>query len=639
MRIFSFLLIFLFAQSFAQQASGDSLGYPKYYENDIEGILSFKSFINVDKDPKTIKVKEQIKVRSKGEEIKRGIVRSLPLSRELKGRRLKVKTEILSVKKDGEAVPYKTKTEDELKIYIGSEDTFLNEGDYEYEIEYTATNQIGFYNDFDELYWNVSGNGWGFDIGLCEATITFPEGAEILQQACYTGAAGSTDHDCSSKLLSKNVIHFQAYHLAPHEGLTVAAGIKKGIIQEPEPPTFGEQYFMLFLILLISLVGSFFLYRRWQAEGKDPEKPLVIPQYSVPRKLSVADLGYILKEDFDKKLVSASLTHLAVKKYIKIEEEGKRVFKIIKLKDVSEDLPEEEQVLLECLFKNGRKSFTIESSYDEEMERMVEKFRVSVTFKYTKLLETKLNLKASLRAIGVFLLSLMSLGVLHTFYFNSDWGGLLTLAMTTGIVFFAVLIVCFWPMRYLAFRIFLLIVIGLEVVGSVFFLGSLYDPDDISFSSLMVFGCIGAQVMFYYAYLMTQPDAEKLKIQSEIEGFKMYLGAAETKLMQFHNPPKMTPEVFQKYLPYAMVLGVQNIWGKKFSNVLNTMSEEEREAYEASAPYVSVALYSSLASSISVSSIAPTSSSNVGSSSSWSSGSSGGGFSGGGGGGGGGGGW
>ena len=145
--------------------------------------------------------------------------------------------------------------------------------------------------------------------------------------------------------------------------------------------------------------------------------------------------------------------------------------------------------------------------------------------------------------------------------------------------------------------------------------------------------------MFYYAYLMTQPDAEKLKIQSEIEGFKMYLGAAETKLMQFHNPPKMTPEVFQKYLPYAMVLGVQNIWGKKFSNVLNTMSEEEREAYEASAPYVSAALYSSLASSISVSSIAPTSSSNVGSSSSWSSGSSGGGFSGGGGGGGGGGGW
>lgn len=117
----------------------------------------------------------------------------------------------------------------------------------------------------------------------------------------------------------------------------------------------------------------------------------------------------------------------------------------------------------------------------------------------------------------------------------------------------------------------------------------------------------------------------------------MYLGTAEEKTLQFHNPPAMTPEVFEKMLPYAMVLGVDKIWGQKFQNMLKTSSLENQQYH--SSWYVGSSmmnmnfantLSSSLSQSIASSSTQPSSSG---------SGSGGGGFSGGGGGGGGGGGW
>ena len=138
----------------------------------------------------------------------------------------------------------------------------------------------------------------------------------------------------------------------------------------------------------------------------------------------------------------------------------------------------------------------------------------------------------------------------------------------------------------------------------------------------------------FFSYAIRQPGKRFLELKSLIDGFKMYLGAAENQLLKFHNPPKMTPEVFEKYLPFALVLGVDDIWGKKFENMLKEQSMEYHNQW-----YVGPNSFSnnfansfsqSLSSTMASASTQPSSSS---------SGSGGGGFSGGGGGGGGGGGW
>ena len=53
-----------------------------------------------------------------------------------------------------------------------------------------------------------------------------------------------------------------------------------------------------------------------------------------------------------------------------------------------------------------------------------------------------------------------------------------------------------------------------------------------------------------------------------IEGFREYLGVAEEDRLNALNPPEKTPELFEKFLPYAVALDCQNAWAAKFAGVL-----------------------------------------------------------------------
>lgn len=125
----------------------------------------------------------------------------------------------------------------------------------------------------------------------------------------------------------------------------------------------------------------------------------------------------------------------------------------------------------------------------------------------------------------------------------------------------------------------------------------------------------------------------------KIEGFRMYLSVAEKDRLNALNPPEETPQLFEKYLPYAIALGVEQKWAEKFSNILANASMSG-QAYAPTWYYgphwgsgnltgFSSHLGTSFSHAIAAASSAPGSSSGGG----------GGGFSGGGGGGGGGGGW
>ena len=57
-------------------------------------------------------------------------------------------------------------------------------GPHTYTLTYATDRQIGFFSDYDELYWNVTGNFWKFPIDHAEATIKLPFGAKIMQLHC-----------------------------------------------------------------------------------------------------------------------------------------------------------------------------------------------------------------------------------------------------------------------------------------------------------------------------------------------------------------------------------------------------------------------------------------------------------------------
>jgi len=146
---------------------------------------------------------------------------------------------------------------------------------------------------------------------------------------------------------------------------------------------------------------------------------------------------------------------------------------------------------------------------------------------------------------------------------------------------------------------------------------------------------------YVFYHLLKAPTLAGAKIRDQIDGFKMFLTTAEKPRLEVLHPPEVTPEVFEKYLPYAIALDVENEWSRKFeAEAARAGLAPERQSYSPSwysgssfnrlgTTGFASSLGGAVAGATAVAATAPGSSS----------GSGGGGSSGGGGGGGGGGGW
>jgi len=158
-----------------------------------ERILSFESGIVVSFDGSMI-VAETIRVQAEGAAIRRGIFRDLPTRYEDQlGNRIVVGFEVLSVSRDGRTEPWYTERRfNGVRVYAGDAEIFFTPGEYSYTIRYRTTRQLGFFEDHDELYWNVTGNGWSFVIDQASATVALPGSvsADEITMAGFTGRFG-----------------------------------------------------------------------------------------------------------------------------------------------------------------------------------------------------------------------------------------------------------------------------------------------------------------------------------------------------------------------------------------------------------------------------------------------------------------
>ena len=149
-----------------------------------ERILNFDAHIQIDASA-LIQVEENIKVHAEGNKIRRGIYRVLPTIRKKNDGDFPVRYHLTSVTKNGIEEDYHTEEKNGLfYIYIGNKNDYLAPGKYEYTIRYTADHQISYFEDYDELYWNVNGNYWEFPIEKISATITLPQNSSLQGMSC-----------------------------------------------------------------------------------------------------------------------------------------------------------------------------------------------------------------------------------------------------------------------------------------------------------------------------------------------------------------------------------------------------------------------------------------------------------------------
>ncbi|RXK82970.1 DUF2207 domain-containing protein [Filimonas effusa] len=638
MKKYCFLLLLLICQLAAAQLP--------------ERILSFRSDIIVDTSG-LVKVTETIKVVADGDKIKRGIFRTLPYFRKDRfGRKQRVDVKVTDVQRDGEQEPYHVADKNgSLIIYIGNANMFLESGTYTYRISYESRGHVGFFKEYDELYWNVTGNAWEFPIDTVEAVMHLPAGAPVKQMSCYTGVRGSAARDCNAKADAGGNAVFKAFGLGVFEGLTIAAGWQPGLIQRPPPLGFWPQiwYFKDFLLALAGVVFLYsFYYKRWRKYGRDAPDQVVVPSFKPPRDWSPAKIRYAYKRKIDSKLFSVTIIHMAVKKLLFVRQTRAKnaVFTLEKRAGDIQVLSEEERETYKRLFLQNTTLTVSNTNYrrfSDARSQLEKELKAELAIKDYYQSNSRQLWHASWCTVLVLLGFLfiveevsVSIGLTLGLVF---WVGSVG-AFVMGVKFFrekafvSGLLLLFFSLPFLGATSWML-VMGI----------SSFSLLSLVFSLMIITGF----VLFIILIPAYTPEGSVLR--AELKGFRLYLSTAEERRLNMLMPPELTPELFERLLPYAIALDLENKWAKKFEGVLKQTEYRpgwyagEAFAYGALAGAMSKRLDTSLqraqVGAVSSGSRSGSSSGSSGSSgsSSWSSGSGGGGSSGGGGGGGGGGGW
>jgi len=546
-----------------------------------EQINRFDVLIEVQRDGDIV-VTETIDVTAEGMQIQRGIFRDLPRYYE-NGVRYAYDYRVLSVRRDGRDEPYETSTEDNAyRIRIGDADVFLEHGAHRYELRYRVANQVRYFDAYDEIYWNATGNYWNFPIKGARATIVLPPGANVTQTAGYTGALGRSGRDFSYRREGDRHVFETTRGLAPGEGLTVAVGFEKGLIDPPSAFDRGALWWQRFgaLAILVASLGGlfFFLYRSWERVGRDPTKGPVFPRYEAPAGYSPAAAHHIYHRGVSgHRALIATLMNLAVKGRIAIDASDKKRTQLTLNDNVAPppDITPEDRALEARIFATGATK-TLGQKYDAGFTTAYNAFRQALSRNYGN---SYFRWNAAY-TLGALVLTIII--VIIAVNFTVDW----TVWHTIGVLALALLNIAFM-------------------------------------------------------YYMPAPTPKGQEARTAIEGFRVYMEKAEQLQLNAveaggEMPPPMTTERYERFLPYAVALGVEEPWTRHFERLI----PQEAASYSptwSSGHFAGSRSFAGVTSAIvanmssGVTSAMPQSSS--------SSGSGGGGSSGGGGGGGGGGGW
>jgi uncharacterized membrane protein YgcG len=631
-----------------------------------EEILDYHSDIRVRRDASLL-VTETILVRSAAVNIRHGIYRDFPTRyKDPLGNRYVIHFQVGQVLRDGQPEKFHIKDQSNgERIYIGDENVILPPGDYTYALTYTAGREIGFFADHDELYWNVTGTGWLFRIAQATAAVTLPENVPLSSVSMdgYTGPQGARGKDFSSSTGTGHEINFACTHpLSAGEGLTLVVSWPKGYIQAPT----GEARFRYFLEdnqpTLVGAAGllvvlSYYLIV-WFLVGRGPAKSEIVPMYEPPAGVSPAAMRYLVRMGFDDKTFTTAILDMAVKDYLSIKESG-GTYTLKRSKAGEQTLAPEESAAAAKLFPQHKRAAHHKHATDDDGEVAIEiKLQsknhailraaiaavkqtlhaaqhkiyfvtnrrylipgviLSVAALAGMVAAETLSLRIALGAIGFWLTIWNIFVVLQVRQALRLWKGTRSAGSANPKLAKQARSSALFALPFVAADIIVLCV--LAWVTSVFVL-------------LILLALVGANLLFPSA--LKAPTRAGRELLDKIEGFSIFLRSVDGNRLNQLMPPEKTPELFDKYLPYALALDCELAWAQQFATVLEDAKQSNDYSpywYVGNRPYQMNTFPSAFAASFSnaIASSATTQGS--------SSGTGGGGFSGGGGGGGGGGGW
>lgn len=600
------LFLLLSAFSYSQKMLPEESSYRKDTSNqniskenisNKENILDFEVFLTVNQDA-SVSVTEDITINALHNQIKRGVYRDIPT-------KYSNKISNINLSMDGRKHPFFTnKQKNNIRINFGDND-YISKGVHTYSLSYTMGHVIQSFKDYDELYWNVTGNFWAFPIQRASIKVSLPQNAKIYEDriSSYSGSEGSK----SSNIARKGLYFEIMSPLSSYSGMTITIPFQKGIVKIKSP--FLPQGISDYWAIIFVIIAFAYFILTWLAVGKDPQTPYTT-EFAPPKDVSPAFMRYFLRRWWDDQILSTIFISLAMKGYIIIEDKkpistfsklisGKSTYPSIqvlnndmttnaafsekqkllqKLSQITTDedkqtsngyekilrhaqvqqlfaqdapLPEEEETVLQIL----KGSFIFEIS--QENKRIIGE----MVSKSKKIL--KEQAKPFIKRNYVYLIFpsilLVILAVILAFMYGD------TSILLLMIVYF----------------IFMLICVALPLqkrIISLILANFLFIPLLLNGSTLTIW-LVATLIIFWglviYINLITNITEEGKNLYFQILGFKRYMDTAENARVAA-SIPTQSEEIFCNYLPYAYALDIQSKWIKEFRGHINDATMEEK---------------------------------------------------------------
>jgi hypothetical protein len=476
-------------------------------------ISNYQSTIHVDEDG-SARVQEQITFAFTG--TYQGIYRNIPVDYPgPAGSNYKIFLKLDAITDgDGNKLKYEKNTRGgylKLKIYVpGAIDTSKT-----VNLEYSVANATRFFDDHDEFYWNATGNDWPVLIEHASAIVYFPaEATGKLQAQAFQGIYGSSEH--GRAFVEGPSTSFATNGPLPMRGgLTLDVYIEKGVLHQPGAVARFFRFVRGNPILTLPVWAFAVMFPLWWLKGRDPDPGMsVAPMYEPPEKMGPAEVGTLIDNSVDPRDITSVLVDMAVRGYVKIVETQHKgflsttkdyEFHLLKGRGDWSGLTDYERAMLDNVF--GGSDVVLLSSLRNHF--------------YTAIPTIKSGIMGALKSKGMYTVDPDS------------------------------------AMGYWGF--------GLVLVAAPYVLGQWVGVADFLNSIPVAIGAglVALAIVIILGKLLTATSLKGAKTVVQIRGFQEFMNRVDADRLK-----RMPPDTFEKYLPYAMALGVEHHWAKAFEGII-----------------------------------------------------------------------
>jgi len=483
-------------------------------------IQNFHAEVTVHPDS-TIEVTETIEAHFSGEW--HGLYRTIPVEyRTPQGLNYTLHVKVLSVADDsGDSLKYEISTEHgyrKFKLYVPN----AVDATRTVVLRYSVSDALRFFDDHDELYWNLTGDEWDVPIQHAAGRIILPAGVTGIRSLAFTGARGSREEDADLTTSDNEVQVVMRRVLSFHEGLTLVVGWDKGFVR---PPSAAAKFWRTFesnwpfAIPVFVFLAMFYV---WWTRGRDPQHESITVQYEPPDKLTPGECGALVDSEAAMPDITATLVDLAVKGYITIEE-----------KDESHMMGLTHRK--NYLFHLKKPAAEWVGARPHEVEMLSALFD-SGSIDVVSLADLQNHFYTHLPAIRDRIFDAL---VLDNYYLHRP-----------DLV----------RQKYLGAGI--MIGLFMAVLG-----GYIANAAGMATLPWAIAGIITGVVICIFGHWMSARTITGVRTLEKVLGFEDFLAHVESD--RFERVIK-TPEMFEKFLPYAMALHVEKKWVQAFATIALT---------------------------------------------------------------------